>query len=96
MQLDRLRKSPPLREVIRQAGYVWTSRPERLWGVFLEVQAPGGWSGVVLEVWAQGRILSGIVTKESLRISASWPRSARRCVPCSPDLPPGSTSSGPA
>lgn len=96
MQLGGLRKSPPLREVIRQAGNVWTSHPERLWGAFPEVQAPGGWSGFVPEVWAQGHIVSGTVTKESLRISASWPRSARRCVPCSLDLPPGSTSSGPA
>lgn len=39
MQLGQLRKSPPLREVIRQAGNVWTSHPERLWRVFPEVEA---------------------------------------------------------
>lgn len=39
MQLVRLRKSPLLREVIRQAGNVWTSHPERVWRVFPELEA---------------------------------------------------------
>lgn len=61
--LGKLGKSPPLREVMRQAGDVWTPLPERPRGVFPEVQAPGGWSGFVLEVWAQGHIVSGTVAK---------------------------------
>lgn len=76
MQLGKLQKTPLLREVIRQAGNVWTSHPKRLWRVFPEVEAAGGWSwsGFVPEVWAQGSTFYLEPSQRGLGTSsASWP-----------------------
>lgn len=90
IQPGRLRKSPPLRGVILQAGNVWTTHPRRLQRVFTRQRPPGGWRrpGFMLEVWTQVNTFCLELSQRGLCTSAaSWPRSAGCPARCSLALP---------